>query len=265
MSTFHGLETAKRGLFAQQQALYVTSHNIANANTPGYSRQVLNMVPTDPFPAPGLNRPQIPGQMGTGVKADSIQRVRDSFLDTQYQNENNKLGYWASRSDALSKMEDIMNEPTDNGLSAVMGEFWQSLHDLSIYPENEGTRQVVFQRGQSVVDTFHYLSDSLTTIQKDIGNEIGINLQDINSILKQIGDINRQIGEVEPHGYLPNDLYDQRDLLVDQLSKQLNIKVIKVHLVGMLQILQKANIILKWWAGWKGNFSLKFKLFTTRL
>ena len=80
MSTFHGLETAKRGLFAQQQALYVTSHNIANANTPGYSRQVLNMVPTDPFPAPGLNRPQIPGQMGTGVEADSIQRVRDSFL-----------------------------------------------------------------------------------------------------------------------------------------------------------------------------------------
>ena len=244
MSTFHGLETAKRGLFAQQQALYVTSHNIANANTPGYSRQVLNMVPTDPFPAPGLNRPQIPGQMGTGVEADSIQRVRDSFLDTQYQNENNKLGYWAARSDALTKMEDIMNEPTENGLAAVMGEFWQSLSDLSAYPENEGTRKVVLQRGQAVVETFHYLNDSLTTIQQDIGNEISINLQEINSILKQIADMNRQISEIEPHGYLPNDLYDQRDLLVEQLSEHIQVKVDKIpaggnahpNAVGLYQI-----------------------------
>ena len=244
MSTFHGLETAKRGLFAQQQALYVTSHNIANANTPGYSRQVLNMVPTDPFPAPGLNRPQIPGQMGTGVEADSIQRVRDSFLDTQYQNENNKLGYWAARSDALTKMEDIMNEPTENGLAAVMGEFWQSLSDLSAYPENEGTRKVVLQRGQAVVETFHYLNESLTTIQQDIGNEISINLQEINSILKQIADMNRQISEIEPHGYLPNDLYDQRDLLVEQLSEHIQVKVDKIpaggnahpNAVGLYQI-----------------------------
>ena len=126
MSTFHGLETAKRAMFTQQQALYVTGHNIANANTPGYSRQVLNMVPTDPFPAAAMNRPQIPGQMGTGVEAGSIQRVRDSFLDSQFRNENNKLGYWESRADALTKMEGIMNEPSENGLSAVMGEFWQS-------------------------------------------------------------------------------------------------------------------------------------------
>lgn len=125
-----------------------------------------------------------------------------------------------------------MNEPSENGLSAVMGEFWQSLQDLSTYPENEGTRQVVLQRGQAVVDTFHHLNDSLTSIKDDFKNEIGVNLKEINSLLKQIGDLNQQIGEVEPHGYLPNDLYDQRDLLVDQLSKHLTVEVEKTSSGG---------------------------------
>lgn len=226
-STFFGLETAKRGMSTQQNALYVTGHNIANANTPGYSRQRVNFVQTTPYPEVGMNRAMIPGQMGTGVTAGTVERIREGFLDIQYQSENNKFGYWQSRAQSLSQMEDIMNEPSKNGLAAVLGEFWQSLQDLSTYPENEGTRRVVLQRAQSVVDTFHYVHESLTSIQNNIGSEIENNLQEINSILKQIGDLNRQIGAVEPNGYLPNDLYDQRDLLVDQLSNYLNVKVEK--------------------------------------
>ncbi|RDI40120.1 flagellar hook-associated protein FlgK [Falsibacillus pallidus] len=231
-STFHGLETARRGLVTQQNALYVTGHNISNANTPGFSRQRVNFVQTEPYPAAAMNRPQIPGQMGTGVEAGSIQRVRESFLDYQYQGENNKLGYWSSRATSLSKMESIMNEPSEDGLSAVMGQFWQSLQDLSVYPENQGTRSVVLERGQAVVDTFHYLHDSLTSIKDDLGNEVSVGLRDINSILKKIGDINESIASVEPHGYLPNDLYDERDNLVDQLSEYVNIKVEKVSSGG---------------------------------
>lgn len=90
-STFHGLEVAKRGMFTQQSALYVTGHNIANANTPGYSRQRVNFVQTEPYPPASMNRPQIPGQMGTGVEAGSIERVRDSFLDIQYRGEITSL------------------------------------------------------------------------------------------------------------------------------------------------------------------------------
>ncbi|WP_203363292.1 flagellar hook-associated protein FlgK [Bacillus sp. REN10] len=231
-STFHGLETAKRGMFTQQSALYTTGHNISNANTPGYTRQRINFQTTEPYPGIGMNRPNIPGQMGTGVEAGSVQRVRDSFLDTQFRGENNKLGYWQARADSLSKMEDIMNEPSKNGLSAVMGEFWGSLQDLSVHPENEGARVVVLERGQAVVDTFHYLHSSLSSVQKDLGNQISVNIKEINSLLDQISDINRQIGEIEPHGYLPNDLYDQRDVLVDQLSQHMNIKVEPVETGG---------------------------------
>jgi flagellar hook-associated protein 1 len=224
-STFHGLETARRGMFTQQSALYTTGHNIANANTPGYSRQRVNFEQTEPYPAASLNRPQIPGQMGTGVKAGSVQRVREGFLDLQYRGENNKLGYWEARADALKKMEDIINEPSDSGLAKTMDQFWQSLQDLSVNPENEGARSVVRQRGLAVVETFHYLADSLTAIQNDLANQISVTIKEINSIAEQLYKINQQIGEIEPHGYLPNDLYDERDRLLDELSNLVNIKI----------------------------------------
>ncbi|WP_406686217.1 FlgK family flagellar hook-associated protein, partial [Rossellomorea vietnamensis] len=139
-STFMGLETAKRGMYTQQGALYTTGHNISNANTPGYTRQRVNFTQTEPYPSPSMNRPQVPGQMGTGVEAGSIQRVRDSFLDTQYRGENNKLGYWDTKMEAMKKMEEVMNEPSDSGLSKTMDMFWQSLQDLAVNPTNSGAR-----------------------------------------------------------------------------------------------------------------------------
>lgn len=225
VSTFHGLEVAKRGMTTQQAALYTTGHNISNANTPGYTRQRVNFEQTSPYPSPGLNRPQIPGQMGTGVAAGSIQRVRDSFIDDQYRGENNKLGYWGARSQALSSMETIMNEPSDLGIANTLDRLWESLQDLSLTPQDSGARSVVRQRGLAVVDTFNYTYDSLKAVQQDYRNEIDVTQKAVNSILKQINDINKQIGDVEVHGYLPNDLYDQRDLLIDDLSSYINIKI----------------------------------------
>ncbi|MCI2253005.1 flagellar hook-associated protein FlgK [Domibacillus sp. PGB-M46] len=224
-STFMGLETAKRGMFTQQSALYTTGHNISNANTPGYSRQRVNFQTTTPYPGVGLNRPEIPGQMGTGVETGSVERVRDGFLDVQYRTENNKLGYWSARSDALIKVEDVLNEPTDEGLAAVMSEMWQSLQDLSTTPENEGARGVVLERIQAVTDTFNYLSDSLNSVKKDFGNQLSVTAQAANSVIQQLFDVNREIAKIEPNGYLPNDLYDRRDALVDELSQYMNIKI----------------------------------------
>lgn len=227
-STFMGLETARRGMFTQQGALYTTGHNIANANTPGYSRQRINFVQTSPYPSIGLNRPQLPGQMGTGVAAGSVQRIRESFLDMQYRVENNKIGYYGSLSESLLKMEGILNEPTDKGLHSTLEKFWNSLQDLAGHTENSGARDVVAATGQMVADTFNYYYNSLSRIQRDIGQQIDVKVDEINSLVDQIHKINGQISEVEPHGYLPNDLYDERDSLVDKLSKMINIKVTNV-------------------------------------
>ncbi|GMB09135.1 flagellar hook-associated protein FlgK [Thermolongibacillus altinsuensis] len=224
-STFHGLETARRGMFTQQTALETTGHNIANANTPGYSRQRVNFVQTEPYPAPAMNRPQIPGQMGTGVKAGTIERVREKFLDLQYREENNELGYWAAKAEALAKMEEIMNEPSEEGLSKTLDRFWQSLQDLAANPHDAGARSVVRQRGLAVAETFNYLFDSLKAIQSDFQKQIDVTINQINSIARQINNINKQIGDIEPHGYLPNDLYDERDRLLDELSHLVKIDI----------------------------------------
>lgn len=224
-STFHGLETARRALSTQQAALLTTGHNIANANTPGYTRQRVNLQTTEPYPAASLNRPQIPGQMGTGVKVGDAQRIRDSFTDMQLRAETSKLGYWEARAEQLSQMESIMNEPSETGLSNVMDQFWNSLQDLGAQPQNNGARRVVRQRGIALADTFNYLSSSLQAVQKNYRNEIDVNEMDLNSILRQINQVNKQIGDVEPHGYLPNDLYDERDRLIDELSTLINIKI----------------------------------------
>lgn len=224
-STFMGLEIAKRGMTTQQNALYVTSQNVANANTPGYSRQRVDFEATEAYPFPSMNREQIPGQMGTGVKAGSIQRVREKFLDVQYRTENNKVGYYQAKSDALSQMESIMNEPSDSGLANTMDQFWQSLQDLAVDPTNSGARSVVRQRGEAVADTFNYLYNTLTDVQQDQKNQIDLTAKNINSLLTQLDGLNQQIARVEPNGMLPNDLYDQRDKLIDELSSFANITV----------------------------------------
>ncbi|MBD7943045.1 flagellar hook-associated protein FlgK [Psychrobacillus sp. Sa2BUA9] len=227
-STFMGLEASKRGLFTQQSALYTTGHNISNANTIGFSRQRVNMEATLGYPGTGLNAPKTAGHIGTGVQAQSVQRIRDNFIDRQYRQETTKLGYWESRSNAISQIEDIVTEPSDYGLNTALDQFWNSLQDLSGSPENAATRKVVIQRALHVADSFNYTHKQLSDIQSNLGNEIKVSTDDINSILKQIASINEQIQAIEPNGYMPNDLYDARDSLIDDLSQYIPIETERV-------------------------------------
>ncbi len=218
-STFMGLEASKRGLYTQQSALYTTGHNVSNANTEGYSRQRVNMQATAGYPGVGLNAPTVPGFIGTGVEAGSIQRVRDQFIDKQFRQETNKLGYWQSRSNAIEQLEDVMNEPSEFGLQRSLSLFWQSLQDVAAHPENGGTRAVAIDRGVAVAESFNYMNASLKDIQRNLRSEIEVSVTEINSILDQIAGLNKQIIEVEPNGYMPNDLYDARDTLIDELAE----------------------------------------------
>lgn len=225
MSTFQGLESSKRALFAQQSALYTTGHNISNVNTDGYSRQRVDFNATNPFPVPSRVMPNIPGQIGTGVEAGVVERIRNHFLDTQYRSETSRHEYWDTKQDSLQRLESLLNEPSDNGLTKTMDKFWQSLQDLSKDPENDGARSVVGQRGLALAETFNHLSKSMQSIQGDLQEQVDGSVKDVNSLLRNINHLNEQIQKVEPHGLLPNDLYDERDQLIDKLSEEMNIKV----------------------------------------
>lgn len=224
VSTFHGLEVAKRALNTQQSALYTTTHNISNANTEGYTRQRVNFDQVSTLTG-ARNADGINANIGSGVQAGSIERIRDQFLDVQYRKENGKSGYFEQRAGAMSQMESIMNEPSEQGLSHTMNQFWDSLQDLAINPEDSGARSVVSQRAQAVVDTFNYASTSLEAVRADLKSQIDVTTTEFNSIVTQINNVNQQIGGVEPHGNVPNDLYDERDRLIDRLSAMADVSV----------------------------------------
>ena len=231
-STFHGIEVGKRALFAQQAALSTTGHNIANAGNAGYTRQRVNMQATNPLSVPGMSS----YQLGTGVDVNKIERLREDYLDTQYRTENKKVGYWAAKSDTLSKIEGLLNEPSDNGLAYVMDQFWASWEELAKNPDSASARSVVRQRGIAVAETFNYLSSSLDDMKKDLQTVISTKQSELNTITKQIANLNDQIARLEANKYEPNDLYDQRDMLIDQLSKMVDITNVTKLDNGMVNI-----------------------------
>ncbi|UQZ84396.1 Flagellar hook-associated protein 1 [Paenibacillus konkukensis] len=222
-STFSGLEIAKRSLFTQQAALTTTGHNIANANTQGYSRQVVNMVASRPIEYPGLQNSTVPGQMGQGVEFDSIKRVREKFLDNQYHNENKNLGDWSVRQDTLEKLEAIFNEPSDTGIRQTIEGFWNAWQELSKSPENTTARVLVKEKALAMTDAFNQTSRQLQDLSSDLTENIEVKVKQINQYTSQIADLNEQIYRIEGLGDDANDLRDQRDLLMDNLSQIVNI------------------------------------------
>lgn len=225
MTTFLGLEIGKRAVMMNQTVLNITGHNIANTNTPGYTRQVGEVVTTTPWYAPTLNSDGRPGQIGTGVEVTRVNRIRDAFTDNQIRNENKTSGYWNSVKTGLDKIQVILSEPSNNGLRSVMDQFWQSWQDLSGSPESEAVRSVVAQRGEALADTFQHVYSQLQELREDTNANVKICVDQINSSALQLRDLNQQILALTIAGKQPNDLLDKRDLLLDQLSELADTKI----------------------------------------
>ncbi|NMO96614.1 flagellar hook-associated protein FlgK [Paenibacillus lemnae] len=224
-STFHSIETAKRSLFTQTAALGTTGHNIANANTEGYSRQTVKMTAARPLEPYGLTKSTAPGQMGTGVEFTSIERIREMFLDDQFRGENSSFGSWNIQADTLDKLQAIFTEPSDTGIRTVMDKFFTSWSDLSKNPEDPTARKIVVQTAQSFTDALNHMSKQLDNLNSDLGKNVAVKGTEIQTYLTSIADLNRSITRIEGMGDHANDLRDQRDLLTDKLSKILNITV----------------------------------------
>ncbi|WP_138496176.1 flagellar hook-associated protein FlgK [Paenibacillus pinistramenti] len=224
-STFHGIETSKRGLMTQTTALNTTGHNISNANTAGYTRQVVNMSASSPMEAYGLSRSTSTGQIGTGVEATSIKRIRDTFLDSQYRSENSALGSWDIQYSNLDKIQTIMNEPSDTGLQTVLDNFWNAWSDFSNDPNNTTNRNIIKQTTLALTDSLNNISTKLSQLDTDLSSSVTLKATEANGYLSQIAELNGSIKKIEGLGDDANDLRDKRDYYVDQLSKLGNVSI----------------------------------------
>ena len=224
-STFSGIYVGLSGMRAQQAGLDITGHNIANANTPGYSRQRVVLTPNNPYTVPGLNRPISPGQIGTGVQVGAIQRVRDQFVETQLRTENATTGQWQTIQAGLEKLEMIFNEPSESGISMALDEFFQALQTLSQRPDDASARAVVRQSAALLTDSFNHVARQTREYQQELNAELAVKIGTVNQLAEQIADLNQRIVAISVTGDNPNDLLDQRDQLVFELSQLTNISV----------------------------------------
>jgi flagellar hook-associated protein 1 len=222
-----------RGMSAQQTAINVTSHNIANANTEGYSRQRATLETTRPFGMPSLNNAVGPGQIGTGVQVSAIQRVRDSFLDYQVRTETSTYGQFSAKDKFLSEVESIFNEPSETGISTLVGKFFDSWQTLAGNPQSSNTRTIVVQQAASLADALNQTSTQLEKLQKNANDVINSTVFEANDILDQISQLNQQIVGVKVSGQMPNDLMDRRDQLIDTLSSKFNFTIVKNNFEGI--------------------------------
>jgi flagellar hook-associated protein 1 FlgK len=222
-STFATLNLANRALVSQQLGLDITGHNIANANTDGFTRQAAQMQASTPFTMVGTTRPQQPGQLGTGVDVVNVQRFRDGFLDLQFRSEQQLLGQWQSTNDSVTKIEQAFNEPSQEGLAAAMSKFFNSWSELANNPESQSFRKSLVENAQTLTAQMNQLDRTLSTQQRDLDQQVTLRVTDINNLTDQIARLNDQVTRIVGAGDQPNDLRDQRDVLLDKLAKIVNL------------------------------------------
>lgn len=220
-STFLGLNTGVSGLNYYQASLNTTAHNISNASTDGYSRQ---QVTSQASLAIRLRTAY--GMQGTGVTMTGIKQLRNAYYDTKYRSSTSKMNEYNSVKEQLSQLEGYLNEiKTESGYTKLYDELTSALQDLASSPSDETYRTQMIQAADNFTDLINETAVNYQKAQTDINNEIAVYVDEINSISSQIYALNQQIINIETRGGNANDLRDQRELLVDQLSELVNVSV----------------------------------------
>ncbi len=221
-STFSGLNTMVRGVFANQLSLDTVGHNITNASTEGYSRQSVNQAATR-----ALEVPSIYGNVlvGSGVDAMSLQRARNVYADKQYWAETSTHEYYKAAQVNYDKLEAIFDDSDDTGIKDAMDQFYKAWSDLSANASTDSNRVTVIEKGNIFVDKISTAASQLQEQIRTQYDDIRVHLSTINDINDQIVELNKNIMGAEAVGAQANDLRDQRDLLVDKLSTYMNLNV----------------------------------------
>jgi flagellar hook-associated protein 1 FlgK len=212
------MNIAQSSLYTQQKAIDITGNNIANVNTPGYTRQRLNLIPKQPAISGGQ-------LLGTGVTSEQgVQRFYDQFLGGQLNAQNEELGRWESQQDALQKIELMFDEVSGFGLSSAMSQYWNAWQDVANNPAGVVERTSLVSAGQYMTDTFNQVAESLNTLREDIDLHVDSIVDEVNSMARQIAELNNKITQQEVNGHNANTLRDERDQLAFNLAKMIDIQ-----------------------------------------
>lgn len=205
------MDTSLSALFAAQAGLATTGHNIANANTRGYSRQEVLFA---------ARRPDLTtiGSIGRGVDVQGIRRVQDEFLLNNLRSQVARGQSFSSIDSALSEVESILGSIDNDHLGNVLSDFFASWNAMSQPPITSSMKENVVTTAARLVADFHAVDESLTALETNIESSIRLEIGSLNGLLSQIADMNRQILGAEIGGQPANDLRDQRDLLITQVS-----------------------------------------------
>jgi len=211
------MDVGRRSLANSQTALQTTAHNVANRSTEGYSRQRVDFVTNEPVGEGKL-------RIGMGAKASQVTRTNDMYLEKQIEREGTQLGYYQAKSDILGRVEQVYNEQTNEGLNHSIGNFFNSMRELSNNPESLATRTEVKESADHLAKDFNHVDGQLKEIQRDADFRVQTKVSEINQITKEISQLNEKVQVVELQGVPANDERDRRDMLLKQLGDKVNIR-----------------------------------------
>ena len=223
LNSFYGLEMGKRALNAFRLGLQTVGHNVSNMKTEGYSRQRVNLSTVTPYTMPGESRPGGPGQIGMGVKVDEIVRIRDEFLDFQYRSSLATLGYWDKINKLYEAIQNYIPEPVKPGIRVSMDNFFNAMQKLQENPESTAARQTLVEAASSLGGTLSGVIKGFESYSKALNDEVRTSVDEANRVLREIASLNKQIYQLKALGQNPNDLLDQRDLLLDKISRMMDV------------------------------------------
>lgn len=237
MSLSDLLAIGRSALLAHQRALAITAQNVANARTPGYSRQVLNLRSSAVSAGPGQ-------WIAQGVDDLGVSRVRDQFLDAMYRR---RISYYAGAQvlqDQLQGLEAAVNEPTELGIANALDDFFNAFSDLANEPSGIAGRQLVVAMAGRLVGQFHQLSATLEDLAADAARQLEARVSDANELMRQIAELNERLLSAGGPAAETPDLQDHRDLLIDQLSELLPVQV-RAHEDGTVDVVSEGRMLVQ--------------------
>lgn len=221
-STFSGLNTMVNGIYTQRLGLNTVGHNISNSNTEGYSRQTAHAAAT---PSSEVYTLAGASQVGNGSTVTSVIRARDIYADRQYWKENSTDGYYNGKADNYAKIESIFNDSDNSGVQNAMEKFYQAWQDCSTTASSDTSRQNVINAGQNFAQSLQIAAKQTKEQIDSLYDDISLSVVKMNRLMGQVVELNKNISGIEATGAHANDLRDQRDLIVDQLTSMTDITV----------------------------------------